>query len=315
MSTFQKAVRGDKLLRIVIGGETDAGKSFTSLVFATELAGISNKRSAVVDTENGRLKHRYASKFDFDVVEPKPPFEPSALTKLIHEAEAGGYGQLIIDSGSDYYEGMLAQVKTQAGQMRSAKSQAPNAMAAWGKVTPTQNELYDSMLRSSMHVLFTVRERSGTLLQRADFAFKFDLVLVMDKAHTATVRKSFNDDFPVGREFDKPNGNLIRMMLGKPRQELPDLAWAKWQALVAKAILIGVPYPQDVVRESVGVERLRVLYAKLDGDVKFAEKMGYESQFVDLCIRCNYDSQKRAEILQVCEGSYRTACEMIAAQK
>jgi hypothetical protein len=277
MTTFQKAVQGNKLLRIVVGGETDAGKSFTSLLFAAELAKLTGKRTAAVDTENGRLSHRYASKFDFDVVNAQPPFEPARLTKLIHEAEGAGYGQFIIDSGSDYYEGMLAQVKTQAGEMRSARSQSPNPQAAWGKVTPTQNELYDAILRSSMHILFTVRERSGQLLQRKDFAFKFDLVLVMDKAHAAIVSKSFNDDFPVGRTFQKPNGNLIRLMTGnvaKPEGQgtgISGTARQEWVKLTQRADALCVSYT-EIDLNTISDAELRLSYAHLHAYVAAEEK-------------------------------------------
>ena len=68
MSTqgFQKAVKGKKPLRLIIGGPSSSGKSYTALEFAKFLALKTGKPTAAIDTEHGRLS-LYADKYQFDV--------------------------------------------------------------------------------------------------------------------------------------------------------------------------------------------------------------------------------------------------------
>ena len=101
---FQKAVKGKKPLRLVLSGASGSGKSWTSLEFASWLASQTGKRTAAIDTEHGRLS-LYADKFQFDVIEIDPPFHPDRLIEIIKAAEENGYGQLIVDSSTHFWNG------------------------------------------------------------------------------------------------------------------------------------------------------------------------------------------------------------------
>ena len=105
MSGFVKARKGLKPLRLVVGGVSGSGKSYTALKFANWLSeNRTHKPTAAIDTEAGRLS-LYSDEFPFDVQEVEPPFDPRNLTKMIKEAELAGYGQLVIDSSTHYYAG------------------------------------------------------------------------------------------------------------------------------------------------------------------------------------------------------------------
>lgn len=268
MTTFQKAIRGSKPLKIAIGGASDTGKTYTSLLLCQELAKLTGKRTGGVDTDNGRMSFLYADKFDFDAVKVSKPFEPTIATRIIHDAEREGLGQLIIDSGSDFYDGV-------GGLLDMAKARAAaikNPLAGWGQVTPINNEFFDAIGSSPLHILFTVRSRSGEMMQRKDFNFKFDVVLMLDAVHTATVVKSFGEMIPVGTKIARPNGNLVKQMLGETLVSVSEHAWDEWRKLTARAILNGVPYPENVMRTSVSETKLREMYAKLDAYVRGAEQ-------------------------------------------
>lgn len=102
--SFTKATKGKKPVRIVIGGPSGSGKTYTSLTFAQYLEGITKKPTAVIDTEHYRAS-LYADKFGFEVNNWEPPFDPRELIKAIHEVEQGGFGQLIVDSSTHFYQG------------------------------------------------------------------------------------------------------------------------------------------------------------------------------------------------------------------
>jgi adenylylsulfate kinase-like enzyme len=52
---FQKATKGKKPVRLVLGGPSGAGKTYTALTFAKHLEEFSGKPTAAVDTEHYRL--------------------------------------------------------------------------------------------------------------------------------------------------------------------------------------------------------------------------------------------------------------------
>ena len=83
---FIKATKGKKPVRLVIGGPSGAGKTYTALIFAKYLAKLTGKPTAAVDTEHYRMS-LYADKFDFEVNNWEPPFDPEELVKTIHDAE------------------------------------------------------------------------------------------------------------------------------------------------------------------------------------------------------------------------------------
>ena len=223
---FQKAVKGKKPVRLVMGGPSGAGKTYTSLLFAKYLAEITGKPSAGVDTEHYRMS-LYADKFDFDVLNQEPPFNPKLLIKTIHEAEQAGYGQLIVDSSTHFYsgEGGLLEIVADAAKTKFGGNQ----YAGWAIGTPIQNDLIDAIIRSPMHMIFCIRAKQGyaeveknnrksyekvgmELQQRDGFEFDFDFSIMMDMDNNGLVSKGMGY-LPTGTYVKKPDEKVIELII------------------------------------------------------------------------------------------------------
>lgn len=223
---FQKAQKGKKPLRIVIPGASGAGKSWTSLLFAEFLAEKTGKRTCAVDTEHGRLS-LYADRFDFDVIEFEPPFHPNKLVELIHDAESAGYGQMIIDSSTHFYNGTggLLEIVAEAAKIKFGGNQ----YYAWAVGTPMHNNLVDTMIRSPMHIIVTARakqtyveqEKGGRkvyekqgydMIQKDGLEYELDFSMMMDMDNNGLIMKGMGN-VPPGTYFKKPGKEAIEQIM------------------------------------------------------------------------------------------------------
>ncbi|MDF2439183.1 MAG: hypothetical protein JWN98_167, partial [Abditibacteriota bacterium] len=156
--SFQKATKRSARLRMALIGVAGAGKTYTALNIAKHLGGS----VAVIDTERGSAS-KYSDMFDFDVLELEV-FSPQMYVDAIQAAEEAGYEVLVIDSLSHAWTGKggaLEQVD------RSAKrSQSGNTFGAWRNVTPLHNAMVDAIINTKMHVITTMRAKSGYVQEK-----------------------------------------------------------------------------------------------------------------------------------------------------
>lgn len=225
-TSFKKAVKGLKPLRLVLGGPSGSGKSKTALIFANYLAKQTGKPTAAVDTEHGRLS-LYADEYKFDVDEFEPPFHPEKLVEKIRDAEKEGYGQFIVDSSTHFYSGTggLLEIVADAAKNKFGGNQ----YYAWAVGTPMHNKLIDTIIRSPMHVILTSRSRQKYLeqekggkkfyekagediIQRDGLEYEFDFCLMMDMDHTAMVSKGLNE-IDTSVYFKKPDETTIERIM------------------------------------------------------------------------------------------------------
>lgn len=199
---FKKAVKQESRLRLAITGPSGSGKTFTALKVASALT---DQPIAVLDTEHGSAS-KYADLFEFDVMELDPPFHPDRYIGAIAEAQAAGYGVIIIDSLSHAWTGtggLLDIVDDIAARLKSK-----NSFAAWKEGTPIHNKLIDSIIYSDIHVIATMRSKQDYQVDRDDdgktkvtklglapiqrdgFEYEFDVVLDMDFSHTGVITKT-----------------------------------------------------------------------------------------------------------------------------
>jgi hypothetical protein len=223
---FVKAVKGKKPLRLVLSGASGSGKSYTAGEFCKYLEKKTSKRTAAVDTEHGRLS-LYADKFDFDVIEMEPPFHPNRLIEAIKNAELSGYGQLIVDSSTHYWNGSggVLEIVNDAAKSRFGG----NIYAGWAVGTPLQNEVIDTIIRSPMHIIFTTRakqeyvegernnkktyEKVGLgMVQREGFEFDFDFAIMMDMDNNGLVTKGMGV-CPPNTYFKHPSEEAIEQIM------------------------------------------------------------------------------------------------------
>lgn len=222
---FKQATRKQSKLRMTIDGPAGAGKSYTALRFAHQLA--QGGKVAAIDTERGSLS-KYAGDapdgvpFEFDVLE-LTQFSPEKYTEAIVAAGKAGYAVLVIDSLSHAWEGT-------GGALEIKERQGGNQYTAWRAVTPIHNRMVDAILQSPCHVIATMRSRmefaqetdaNGRVsvkklglapIQRPGMEYEFDLVCDMDYAHILTVSKS-RCSAVADLKMEKPGAEFMRPVM------------------------------------------------------------------------------------------------------
>lgn len=152
---FEKAMRKKARLRLALTGPSGSGKTYSALLVAKGIGG----RIAVIDTEKGSAS-LYSDVAEFDVLELDPPFSPERFIEAISAAEQAGYDSLIIDSITHEWGGVggcLELVDTIAKTKYRG-----NSWSAWSDINPRHRAFLDAILRSSMHIIATMRSKTET---------------------------------------------------------------------------------------------------------------------------------------------------------
>lgn len=200
---FQKATKHQAKGRMALCGPSGSGKTYTSLRIAKALQAGGNGRVALIDTES-KSASKYAKYFDFDVEELED-FAPASYIKVIHAAEAANYPVLILDSLTHAWDGKggVLEMHDQA----SKRSRSQNTYFAWGEVTPEHKALIDAMVRSSCHIIATMRTHTEYLIetengkqkpvkigtkpiQRKGMEYEFDIICDLDLELNCFVSKT-----------------------------------------------------------------------------------------------------------------------------
>lgn len=222
---FKPAKKIKAKLRLCLIGGPGTGKTKSALKIAEALC--PGKRIAVLDTEHeSAAKYAKSHEFDHDsLIE----HNPEKFVAKIHEAEAAGYDCLIIDSLSHAWMGTggaLEMVEKKASQMKT-----PNSYTAWASVTPVFRGLIETILRSPMHIICTVRskiehvqeknEQTGKTtirkigmqpVMRDGIEYEFDLVGDLDQDHRLNITKSRCETLQ-GEVIDRPGADLAKKLL------------------------------------------------------------------------------------------------------
>lgn len=236
---FAKAMRKQAKLRLALTGPSGSGKTYGALTIAKGLGGT----TAVIDTEKGSAS-LYSDRFNFDVLELAPPFTPERFIEAIGAAQQAGYDNLIIDSITHEWSGTGGCLEMLDG-LAKAKYRG-NTWSAWSDITPRHNKFLDSILRSDMNIIATMRSKTETAQvdngngkkrvdklgmkseQRDGVEYEFTTVLDLNhETHTATASKDrtglfSNADFTV---IDEGTGKRLMDWLndGRSKAEI-DLA-------------------------------------------------------------------------------------------
>ena len=232
MSTieFKKAKREGVGLFIGIAGGPGSGKSYSALRIAKGIAG--GKRIAAVDTEGRRLSH-YATDFDFDTADMLPPFRPERFSDAAKDAEAAGYGVLLIDSASHEWSGeggILSWHDDLKGDDEKKN------MSAWIRPKTAHKAMINSFLQRRIPIIFCFRaeekvkvgpggrpENQGWM-PIGDPRFMFELTTMITLANDKPGRVNYNLPRKIQRQHLHlvPDGELIGEEAG---QQLA--AWAR----------------------------------------------------------------------------------------
>jgi hypothetical protein len=154
---FQKAKREQISVKVLLGGASGSGKTYSALRLAKGIAKKTKGKIAAIDTENGRIRY-YASEFDFDDTRLSAPFEPEKYIEAIDEAIDAGYSILIIDSITHEWDYCLDIHSRMTG----------NSYTNWSKITPRHDAMMEKILQAPIHVIATVRGKDEYVLENKE---------------------------------------------------------------------------------------------------------------------------------------------------
>jgi len=157
MAGFQKAKREKIWLKLLLGGASGSGKTYSALKLATGIASKAGTRVAAVDTEAGRIRY-YANEFDFDDMQLEEPYTPEKYIEAIDSAIEGGYQVLIIDSISHEWSYCVSTHDKMPG----------NSYTNWAKITPRHDLFMEKILQSPIHIIATVRGKDEYVLEEKE---------------------------------------------------------------------------------------------------------------------------------------------------
>ena len=201
MSTFRKATKAQKRLRLCLYGVSGSGKTYSALALARGLGG----KVAVIDTESGSAS-AYANIFDFDSLDMHPPYTPGAYVSAIRAAETEGYDIVVIDSLTHAWSGQGGALEMVDNAAK--RNAGGNTYTAWRDVTPEHNKLIDAIVGSRCHVIATMRSKTEYVLevnergkavpkrrgmapiQRDGMEYEFDVVAEMTIDNEMVIQKT-----------------------------------------------------------------------------------------------------------------------------
>jgi hypothetical protein len=161
MSTplFRKATREKVFLKLAVTGPSGSGKTYSSLRLARGLVGPSGK-IALIDTEN-RSASLYADRFDFDTLDIAPPFDNEKFVDGVNAAVEAGYGAIVIDSASHFWEGIL-DYKDKLDQ------RGGNSYTNWKIAGDKFGGIVKAVLQSPAHVICCMRSKMDYVQEKDD---------------------------------------------------------------------------------------------------------------------------------------------------
>lgn len=147
---IKKAVRKAKKLRIGLSAASGFGKTKGALLIAKGLCNGDLSKVCLIDSENDSAS-LYADMGEFSTINLKAPFTPERYIEAIEAVENAGFQVCIIDSTTHEWDG--------EGGCLEIHSALGGKYQDWGKVTPRHNGFIDKILRSSCHIITTVRRK------------------------------------------------------------------------------------------------------------------------------------------------------------
>ena len=151
---FVKAKKEKIWTKVLLGGSSGSGKTYSALRLATGLARKCGSEIAAIDTEAGRIRY-YANEFDFSDMQLTEPFTPEKYISAIEDAVNSGFKVLIIDSISHEWNYCVDIHDKMPG----------NSWTNWSKVTPRHDAFMEKILQAPIHIIATVRGKDEYVLE------------------------------------------------------------------------------------------------------------------------------------------------------
>lgn len=158
MSGFRKASgSGQAAIKALVYGAGGSGKTFTAHLCCEGLAGVTGRRTKVIDTEYGSVFYAkevpersiHPAAFDFDVLETRSLMEIKEAVESLGPDDAG---QIIIDSATHVWQSARAAFEATLPDGRNIP------ISAWAQIKRPYAELMTFLLNSPFHVFVLARE-------------------------------------------------------------------------------------------------------------------------------------------------------------
>lgn len=190
---LRQSSKKEAKIKMALQGCAGSGKTYSSLLLAYGITKMWNK-IAVIDSENGSAD-LYAHLGSYNVLSITD-YSPETYIQAISLCENAGMEVIVIDSISHCWDYLLDYHANMQG----------NSFANWAKVTPRQNAFVQKILRSSAHIICTMRtkqdyvlsEKNGKMvpekvglksMQRDGLDYEFTIVFDVDIKHNAVASK------------------------------------------------------------------------------------------------------------------------------
>jgi hypothetical protein len=278
---FQKAQRSQVYLKLALTGPSGAGKTYSALRLAVGLIKGTGKRIAVIDTEN-RSASLYSETFDFDALELEPPFEHPKFTEATYAAVDAGYGVVIIDSASHFWEGILeykAKLDSRPGS---------NSYTNWNEAGKKFKDIIDAVLQSNIHVICCLRSKMDYVMETNDkgktaprkiglapimrdgieyeFTTVFDIALDHNSATSKDRSGLFTDKiFQITEDTGETFAKWLSGAIEKPRQSAP---------------VVNQPQPQELTQQTTPEGYVAPINPP-EGAIKWEGEIVHETKFMD----------------------------------
>jgi hypothetical protein len=251
--SFKKATKKQSYLRLAIGGPSGSGKTYTSLAIGSALAQLRGGGLAVLDTEHGSAS-KYSDIFSFDVSELGTSdgldYHPQNFINTIREAESAGYAVLIIDSISHAWMGQGGALSLVDQFARTSSRGGKDTFTAWSKVTPIQEGLITAIQSASLDIIVTARSKTDyeqgedkkwrkvglKWEQRDGLEYSFDVAGDMLPLNNELVITKTRCPVLTGKTFERPNGNLARILYQWLTVDADSLAASYWDAVRSEGL-------------------------------------------------------------------------------
>lgn len=231
---FTKAVRKQAKLRLALTGPSGSGKTYSAILLAKGMGG----KVAVIDTEHGSAS-LYCDLLDFDTMELAAPYSPERYIAAIKEAEAAGYGVLIIDSITHEWNGTGGML--QINEKLAASKYKGNTWSAWSESDPRHRAFVDAILQAKMHVIVTMRSKTDTASEKDSNGKTKILQLGMKAEQRDGIIYEFTTvlDLVHGGHYATATKDRTGLFAGDPQIVTPDTGAALMQWLAT-----GVEQPE-----------------------------------------------------------------------
>lgn len=266
---LQKVTRPQTKIRIALQGCAGSGKTYSSLLLAYGLCNDWTK-IALLDSEH-QSAGLYSNLGPFNVLNLEPPFNPDKYIEAINICEEAGIQVIVVDSLSHEWESLLEIHSAMPG----------NSYNNWNKLIPDHNKLITKILKSTSHIIATVRSKCEYVITEKDGR------KIVEKFSTKPFfKEGYEFDFTMVFDLDTDN----QAVCSKDRSQLfakkiPFKIEANTGLKIREWCLgSAVPFeePEDPlkakIRATVSLEEFTQLYRTVEDKNKYLEVFSHRAE-------------------------------------